>query len=90
VRYYHNFGEDRAKRKDQVLRAVEENPGIELKTLSSVLSLQMKVSPKKVLEYVKELDNAGLLTVEFTKAFPRKRGLEPYVPKDTRPETFDQ
>lgn len=90
MRYYHNYAEDRAKRKDQVLRAVEENPGIELKTLAAVLSLQMRVSTKKVLEYVRELDTAGLLTVEFAKAFPKKTGLETYVPKDSRPELIGQ
>jgi len=87
---YHNFGEDRARRKERVLRAIEENPGVELKTLSNVLSLNMRISPAKVVEYVRELEAVNLITVDFAKVFPKTaKPLDNYIPKDSRPDIIE-
>lgn len=52
------------ERVQTTLRAVEGNPGMGLPQLKAVLSLRLHVQPRRIEEYVRTLDDAGLVVVE--------------------------
>lgn len=60
------------QRVEKTLKAIEENPGFDVKALCAVLSLQLNVKPERVEEYVRVLGDANLVVADLGKVWTRQ------------------
>lgn len=60
------------QRVEKTFKAIEDNPGFDLKLLCAVLSLQLHVKPERVEEYVRTLVDANQVVADLGKVWTRQ------------------